>query len=107
MVEQCFIVTYCEAKKTGAATSVLVRISLSVFAAITLVIPRLRNMERHGFSSIVKALPVAPKQRGASDITRPDEVEISSIGYCRAVAAATGRGFKSDQPDFIIANPKL
>jgi hypothetical protein len=63
-------------------------------------------MERRGFSSIVKALPLAPKQRGVSDITRPDEVEMSSIGYGRAVAAATGRGFKSHQPDKIIGRPE-
>jgi hypothetical protein len=73
-----------------------------VFGAITLVIPKPRNMERHGFSSIVKALLLVPKPSGANDITRPDEVETSSIGYCRAVAAATGRGFKSHQPDRIV-----
>jgi predicted GIY-YIG superfamily endonuclease len=40
-----------------------------------------------------------PKQRNASDITRPDKVEMSSRGSRRAVAAATGRGFKSHLPD--------
>ncbi len=31
---------------------------------------------------------------------------MSSIDYCRAVAAATGHGFKSHQPDLLIGNPK-
>ena len=46
-----------------------------------------------------KVLPVDPKQRNASDTTRPDEVETNLIRYGRAVAAATGRRFKSSRPD--------
>jgi len=32
---------------------------------------------------------------------------MSSIGYGRAVAAATGRGFKSHQPDNFVAKPTV
>jgi hypothetical protein len=46
-----------------------------------------------------KALPPAPKLHNASGTTRADEVGMNSIRYSRAVAAATGRGFKSHQPD--------
>ena len=49
----------------------------------------------------MKALPLAPKQRNASDIIRLARAETSSISYGRAVAAATGRGFKSHQPDSV------
>ena len=56
-------------------------------------------MECLGYSFTVKALPVAPKQRDARDITKLGEVEMSLISYSRAVAAATGRRFKSSRPD--------
>ncbi len=48
-------------------------------------------------------MPLAPKQRNASDIIRLARAETSSISYGRAVAAATGRGFKSHQPDSVDA----
>jgi len=54
---------------------------------------------RRRFYSIAKGSPLVPKQRNASDITRPDEVEMSSKSNDRVVAAATGRGFKIHQPD--------
>jgi len=47
----------------------------------------------------VKPLPLAPKQHNGSDIIRLAGAEKSSTSYGREVAAATGRGFKSHQPD--------
>ena len=60
-------------------------------------------MEYRGSSFIVKAFPHVPKQHNASDITRQEEAGMSSRRYRRAVAAATGRGFKSHQPEKIIS----
>jgi hypothetical protein len=56
-------------------------------------------MEHRGFSSTAKALPLGLKQNNASNISRRVVVEMSSIGLCKAVAAATSREFKSHQPD--------
>ena len=56
-------------------------------------------MECRGFCSTLKPLPLDLKRQSVSDITRPDEVEKNSTAYGRAVAVATGRGFKSHQPD--------
>ena len=73
---------------------------MSEFAVITLVTPKRLNMECRGSYSTAKLLLLAPKQPDASDITRRDEAGSSSIDYGRAVAAATGRRFKSSRPDF-------
>jgi hypothetical protein len=64
-------------------------------------------MEPHGFSSIVNALPLGQKRHNASDITRAGEAEMISISSLRAVAAATGRGFKSHQPDEITSRREM
>jgi hypothetical protein len=72
---------------------------LSGFAAIMAVTPRQPNMECPGFYSTAKVLLPAPKQRDASGTIRPDEAEISSTDCHRAVAAATGRRFKSSRPE--------
>jgi hypothetical protein len=56
-------------------------------------------MECLGSFSIVKGLTLVPKQHNASDITRPGEAGMNWRSCCRAVAAATGRGFKSSRPD--------
>src|SRR5207248_5215248 len=45
-----------------------------------------------------KALPPGQKRHNASDITRAGKAERISISSLRAVAAATGRGFKSNKP---------
>jgi len=82
----------------------LARIWLIVLTATTLASRRRPNMECHGFWSVAKALPADPKQRNASGTTKLDAVETSSTNHGRAVAAATGRGFKSHQPDKIIFN---
>jgi hypothetical protein len=64
-------------------------------------------MELRGSLFTAKALPVAPKQRNASDITKPGEVETNLISCGRAVAAATGRRFKSSRPDVNLRNSAL
>jgi hypothetical protein len=56
-------------------------------------------MEHRGFSSTAKALLLGLKQNNASNISRRVVVEMSSIGFCKAVAAATGREFKSRRAD--------
>src|SRR5262245_20232780 len=58
-----------------------------------------------GFWSAAKVLPRVRKQLNASDTPRPAEVEMSALGDNRAGAAATGRGFKSHQPDVTISHP--
>src|SRR5207249_1130709 len=98
-IGQCSIVTCYEAKELDDAAWVLASIWLSEFAVTTPAIQRLRNMECLGYSFRVKALPVAPKQRDASDITKLGEVEMNLISYSRAVVAATGRRFKPSRPD--------
>src|SRR5512132_974820 len=57
------------------------------------------NTEDLGCCFTVKALTPVPVRRNASDITRPAEAGTSLTRCCRAVAAATGRRFKSSRPD--------
>src|SRR5258705_8375686 len=95
----CFIVTYCKARRLGVATSAHVRIWPSGFAATTPVIPKRRNMVCHGSSFIAKPFLLARKRHNANDTTRVAVVEMNLISYDRAVAAATGRRFKSSRPD--------
>ena len=47
----------------------------------------------------MKALTPVPVQHNASDITRAGEEGMSLTKGYRAVAAATGRRFKSSRPD--------
>ena len=61
-------------------------------------------MECRGLSSTAKALLLAPKRLNASDTIRLAGGEMSSTSCGRAVAAATGRGFKSHQPNVDAAN---
>ena len=75
------------------------RICANEFDATMRAIRKRRNLERLGSSSIVKALSVALKQHNVSDITRQGEVGMNSTNSRRAVAAATGRRFKSSRPD--------
>jgi hypothetical protein len=60
-------------------------------------------MACRGLWSTVKAFLVAPKPQKESDIINPAVVAMNSSAWvCSAVAAATGRGFKSRQPDFYV-----
>ena len=52
---------------------------------------------------MAKASPLAPKQHNANDTIRLGGAETTWTSYRRAVAAATGRGFKSHQPDSVYA----
>ena len=61
-------------------------------------------MERHWFSSIVKALPVDRKQRGVSDITRPDEVEMNSIGIVERSPRRQAVGSNPTSPIIFVAS---
>src|SRR5207249_3974042 len=54
-----------------------------------------------GCCSTAKALTLVPVQRNASDITKSDEEGMSWTKSSRAVAAATGRRFKSSRRDLI------
>jgi hypothetical protein len=75
------------------------KIWLNEFAATMRAIRKRQNMVSRGSSSIVKALPLARKQHNASDITRQGEAGMNLTNSRRAVAAATGRRFKSSRPD--------
>ena len=78
------------------------RISVTVFGGIMPAIPKRHAMVFHGFCGTVRAFRTVPKPPEKSGIINQDEVATNSIGYVRsAVAAATGRGFKSRQPDFL------
>jgi len=57
-------------------------------------------MDCRGLKSKVKSLPLAPKQHNASNIIRLAGAETSSTSCDGAVAAATGRGFKSPPARF-------
>ena len=60
------------------------------------------NATKHGVPRVLvhsESFATRSEQHNASDTTRQDEAEMSSTSYGRAVAAATGRGFKSHQPD--------
>ena len=63
-------------------------------------------MEDRGFCSTAKRSPPVPQQHSASGIAKRAEVGMNSKSYSKAVAAATGRGFKSHQPDLVFGNPK-
>jgi hypothetical protein len=56
-------------------------------------------MEYCEYCYIVKGSPLAPNRHNASDITKRGAVGMNSTNYDRAVAAATGRRFKSSRPD--------
>jgi hypothetical protein len=73
----------------------------SAFADTMRVIRKRHAMAFHGFWCTVSAFRPAPKLRERSGITNQDEVAMNSTGWTlSAVAAATGRGFKSRRPDF-------
>jgi hypothetical protein len=61
--------------------------------------PRRPNTEHRGSSSHSEEFALVPQQRNVSDITKLARIETNSTRCNRAVAAATGRGFKSHQPD--------
>jgi hypothetical protein len=71
-----------------------------VLGDIMPVIQKLRNTASRGCWCTVKALRIAPKQYDESVTTKQDAVGKNLIDSLdRTVAAATGRGFKSRQPE--------
>ena len=72
------------------------------------VIQKRLDMVSHGACCISRASKLAQKPHKENDIIRPDEVETSlTAGLSRTVAAATGRGFKSRQPNGFAARDSL
>ena len=84
------------------AGDMLARVSMSMndFTDTMPVNQKLHGTACPGSSSTARVLLRAAKLSEKSATSRPDEVASNSIVCPRAVAAATGRGFKSHQPDF-------
>jgi hypothetical protein len=75
--------------------------SMSASIDITPVTLKRHAMAFHGFWCIAKPFVIAPKPSEGSDIIKRAEVATSWTGWIySAVAAATGRRFKSRRPDF-------
>src|SRR5437016_5767507 len=80
----------------------LARIWLIVLTATTLASRRRPSTEEHASELEAMTKLADRKQRDASGTTKLDAVETSSTNHGRTVAAATGLGFKSRQPDYTI-----
>jgi len=73
---------------------------MNVFGGTIWAIPKPPVMACRGLCSTVKAFLVALKPQKESDIINPAVVAMNSSAWVySAVAAATGRGFKSRRPD--------
>lgn len=76
------------------------KILLNVFGGTIWAIPKPPVMACRGLWSTVKAFLVVPKPQKESEITNLAVVaKNSSACVCSAVAAGTGRGFKSRRSD--------
>jgi len=72
----------------------------SAFSGVILATPRRHGRESHGLWYTAKSSQIAPMPPEKSGILKQEKVAMISIGLrCGAVAATTGRGFKSRRPD--------
>jgi hypothetical protein len=97
---QCFTSTCCAARKQAGDTSALVKTSKRVFTNTILGSRKQLDTVFRGGCCAPRSLRHAHKRCGASDITSLELDARNWSGFCRAVAAATGRRFKSCHPIF-------
>ena len=99
----CFTCTFCAARRRAGATSTPAKTSITDCAGITVVIRKRHGMAFLGLSSTASASRPGPLRCKGNCITKPDGAEMNWMRYLsRTVAGATGRGFKSRQPEFFL-----
>jgi hypothetical protein len=102
IVRLCSMSMFFEAVRQVAATLDHVRTSATVSGGIIPATPKRHATAFHGFWCTVRAFRTAPKPREKNGIINQGEVAMNSTDWIpSAVAAATGRGFKSRRPDFV------
>src|SRR5438477_5989124 len=98
---RCLTVTCCEAKKPAVVTSARARIATNGCAETMPASQKQRSMACRGSWFTAKSFQRVAKQQPENDITKPAVVAMNLAHSYRAVAAATGRRFKSCRPDFL------